>query len=398
MATTSQCLATHMADSASLDTRQVTTDLPTGTLSLSVATGPSVFAVCDIAARANPKRGFLIVSKVLGRHIPARPAQMRAIMAELAGSLPGDLPAPVVFLGMAETATALGQGVFAAYQAARSASQAIYLQTARQTVAGATLFASFEEGHSHATTHLVQIDDAKLHAVAAAARSLVIIDDECSTGNTFIAAAAALAARMPHLKRFATCSITDWSGGSYLDAMSRPATRHAVLTGSMAWAANPRAATPQLSPRSNAAGKAPPCGMGSRSGLWRPEAAIRAAMTARPGERILVLGDGEHSYEALLIAEECERQGAICAVQSITRTPALLGHAMQTRSTFSDAYGSGAPVYLYNMVAHRPERIIIAAEIAANQHGDALRAQAELGVDIPVELVVCSYPAKAGPC
>ncbi len=30
------------------------------------------------AARANPKRPFLFVSRVLGRHVPVRPSQMRA--------------------------------------------------------------------------------------------------------------------------------------------------------------------------------------------------------------------------------------------------------------------------------------------------------------------------------
>src|SRR3546814_5484099 len=72
-------------------------------------------AFCDFAARANPKRGFLIVSKVLGRHLPASPNAIRGAMDELGQKLPADLPGPIVFLGMAETATALGQGVFAAY-------------------------------------------------------------------------------------------------------------------------------------------------------------------------------------------------------------------------------------------------------------------------------------------
>src|SRR3546814_16273651 len=82
----------------------------------------------------------------------------------------------------------------------------------------------------------------------------------------------------------------------------------------------------------------------------------------KPSERILVLGEGEHSYEALLVAEEIERKGGVAAVQCITRSPALLGFAMETKSTFSDSSGSGAPCFLYNILRHEPDRTLIVAE------------------------------------
>src|SRR3546814_12207649 len=82
-------------------------ELSTGTLELVIEHAAELDAFCDFAARANPKRGFLIVSKVLGRHLPASPNAMRGAMDELGQKLPADLPGPIVFLGMAETATAL---------------------------------------------------------------------------------------------------------------------------------------------------------------------------------------------------------------------------------------------------------------------------------------------------
>ncbi|CAK9885520.1 MAG: hypothetical protein XXXJIFNMEKO3_01920 [Candidatus Erwinia impunctatus] len=42
----------------------------------------------DIAERRNPKRAFLFVSKVLGRHIPVKPAVMREVYQQLAGQFP----------------------------------------------------------------------------------------------------------------------------------------------------------------------------------------------------------------------------------------------------------------------------------------------------------------------
>src|SRR3546814_19576918 len=75
----------------------------------------------------------------------------------------------------------------------------------RQIVDGAELIASFEEGHSHATTHLIQVEDLALEDTVRAARSLVIVDDECSTGNTYVAVANAMLETMPNLELIATC-------------------------------------------------------------------------------------------------------------------------------------------------------------------------------------------------
>lgn len=377
--------------------------LPTGVLTLLVDQpdgngADNLAALCDFAARANPKRGFLIVSKVLGRHLPARPKQIRAVMRQLAEALPADLPQPIVFLGMAETATALGQGVFAAYQALHPAAEVVYLQSARQTVAYANVIARFEEGHSHATSHLVQVRDPSLQALASRGRSLVVIDDECSTGNTFVAAAQAMAEAMPALERVETCCITDWSTGKYLSAMPVPAAGRSVLSGELSWKAHAHVVPPALSAGSNGTGGAPVNGMSSRCGLRRPEAAIRSRVFVERGERVLVLGDGEHSYEALLIAEEIEAQGGIAAVQSITRTPALLGQAIKTCSEFVNADGSGSQAFLYNILAHDPQRIVIAAEHRGRQAQDACQAVEALGATCKVQLVACDYKPENGSC
>lgn len=372
-------------------------ELPTGRLDLQVHDGPPVDALCAFAARANPKRGFLVVSRILGRHIPARPAEMRGAMDALAAKISATLPQPILFVGMAETATALGKGIFAGFRALHPRLDALYLQTSRQHVDGARLFCSFEEGHSHATTHLVQLRDAGVEAVVRRARSLVIVDDECSTGGTFVAAATALAEAMPALERIETCCITDWSDGAYLPRMPRPTQGHALLSGAMTWQAGASVHRATLAAATNNRGSAPPQGMQSRLGLRDPEAAIRGPITVRTGERVLLLGDGEHSYEALRAAEEIEAQGGIAAVQCITRTPALLGGAMASVSSFHDSYGSEAPCFLYNILGHRPDRIIILGEVEAGQRADAEAALRELGAAVPVEFLLCAYARPDGP-
>ena len=90
---------------------RITTLYPAGTLILDVNSGLSKpVNLIGFAARVNAKRAFLFMSKVLGKHYPARPSRMHEVHQQLAQQL-NDLKGPVVFIGMAETATGLGQGV-----------------------------------------------------------------------------------------------------------------------------------------------------------------------------------------------------------------------------------------------------------------------------------------------
>ncbi len=369
----------------------ITVEIPTGRLTLRAQDEEEISALCDVAARANPKRGFLIVSRVLGRHLPTRPEVMRRTMDELGAMVSDDAPGPIVFLGMAETATALGQGAFAAYRRRRPDARCAYLQTSRQRVRGAQTIATFEEGHSHATTHLVQVMGAAVASVVRSARTLVIIDDECSTGRTFIACAEAMLPAMPLLTRVETCCITDWSDGGHVTDMPVETRSHSVLDGAMEWTPGRTAAPTALPAGSNRPGTAPDAGMRSRTGVTEPERARRERIEVRVGERILVLGEGEHSYEALLLAEELEAAGAIAAVQCITRSPALPGGAMRSVSRFTDTYGSGVPCFLYNLLGHAPDRVVVVSEVAGDQIAEARAALAELGADLPVERLECRY-------
>ena len=96
------------------------------------------------AERRNPKRAFLFVSKVLGRHIPVRPSIMNASFHSLAAQIPEDLPGPVLVIGMAETAVGLGAGVHRAFSATRP--DTVYMVSTRHPT-GNELFARFEEEH-----------------------------------------------------------------------------------------------------------------------------------------------------------------------------------------------------------------------------------------------------------
>jgi hypothetical protein len=133
--------------------------------------------------------------------------------------------------------------------------------------------------------------------------------------------------------------------------------------------------------------------MRSRGGIVA-ENAQRTFAQAREGERVLVLGDGEHSYEALRIAEEVEAQGGIAAVQCITRSPAPRSCHGQCRAFRGCLWFRRALLSLQHS-GHEPDRIIIAAEIASNQARMASEALNRLGSSIPVELFECHYGEEA---
>ncbi|SUJ10842.1 phosphoribosyltransferase domain-containing protein [Shewanella morhuae] len=86
--------------------------LSTGELTVVSSHSTPLEQFFEIAERRNPKRAFLFVSKMLGRHIPIKPSVMRSSYQSIAAMLPIDLPGPVLFIGMAETAVGLAAGVY----------------------------------------------------------------------------------------------------------------------------------------------------------------------------------------------------------------------------------------------------------------------------------------------
>lgn len=84
-----------------------------------------------------------------------------------------------------ETAVGLGEGVFEAWLRASPNGKALFLHSSRYRVERVPFF-EFEESHSHAPRQFLHLSDAA-SALFPTARSLVLIDDEASTGNTFAA-------------------------------------------------------------------------------------------------------------------------------------------------------------------------------------------------------------------
>ncbi|MEU1281929.1 phosphoribosyltransferase [Streptomyces sp. NPDC005805] len=161
-----------------------------------------------LALRRNPKRAHLLVSNVLGKHVPQSPAVVRGAGQEL-GARVRDLLGPAeaaraVVLGYAETATGLGHAV------ADGIGAVPYLHSTRRPVDGVAPAGGFEEAHSHATSHLLLPEDPDL---LAGPGPLVIVDDEFSTGNTVLNTVRDLHARFPR-DRYVIVALVDMRGAA----------------------------------------------------------------------------------------------------------------------------------------------------------------------------------------
>ncbi|MFF8937466.1 phosphoribosyltransferase [Streptomyces paradoxus] len=172
-------------------------------LGVELAGDDRLTGLLGLALRRNPKRAHLLVSNVLGKHVPQSPSVVYGYGVELGRrvrDLLGDDEARrAVVLGYAETATGLGHSV------ADGLGLAPYLHSTRRPVAGVAPAGGFEEAHSHATSHLLLPEDP---ALLTGDGPLVLVDDEFSTGNTVLNTVRDLHGRYPR-RRYVVVALVD---------------------------------------------------------------------------------------------------------------------------------------------------------------------------------------------
>ncbi|MFE9455674.1 phosphoribosyltransferase [Streptomyces californicus] len=175
-------------------------------LGVALEGGDELRDLLGLALRRNPKRAHLLVSNVLGKHVPQLPSVVHGAGYELGESVrallgPQEARRAVV-IGYAETATGLGHAV------ADGLRDAPYLHSTRRPVAGVAPAGGFEESHSHATSHLLLPEDRDLLAGGGPSSTLVLVDDEFSTGNTVLNTVRALHALHPR-ERYVIVALVD---------------------------------------------------------------------------------------------------------------------------------------------------------------------------------------------
>jgi Phosphoribosyl transferase/TRSP domain C terminus to PRTase_2 len=358
---------------------EVSFDLPSGRLNLRVEPGSRDWsALLDLAVRQNPKRGFLFVSKVLGKHIPVSPRIVRETHTALAAGLPNDLRKNTLCIGLAETATALGEGVFDAYHAISNRDDLHFRHTTRYKIHGQAGDLIFQEPHSHATEHRL-FGIRELEAVC----DVVLIDDEISTGTTLLNLSAALKSELPNLERVILVCLTDWSLGDNQDQsrfaeLGLRVERTSLLRGAFNFQSNPNWKTssiPNVLPNPNNAGETLPL-RSARNGASgfdekRLTDHLSHFVSSLPEHaRILVLGMGEYQYAPFKFAQLLEEKRADLEVKfsATTRSPIEPGLAITHKLEFTDHCGDGIPNYVYNVDPEIFDAILVCFEGDCQPH------------------------------
>ena len=343
-----------------------------------------------LAVRRNPRRVHLVVSTVLAKHVPVSPAVARrhgSDLGDLVEDALGGARAELV-LGYAETATGLGHLV-----ADRLGATVVH--STRRPGWSAL---SFEEEHSHATTHRLQPRDPDL---LRGTGPLVLVDDELTTGRTILNTVRelhAISARPAYVVA-ALVDLRPDEARAHADEVAAELgtsiTFVALLEGEVrtthepdadvraAVAAEPDLALPGPERASEAATSYSwPAGVpdGGRHGLGPDDAdgfeTAVSELGAEVGDlvagatRVHVLGTEELMYLPHRIAEDLEatRPALEVTVSSTTRSPVVVrddpAYAVRHGITFPahDGADDGKPRFAYNLEPGRFDAIVLVVD------------------------------------
>ena len=152
----------------------------------------------------NSKRNYLLVNSCQGKHVPVDPEKISYLFGMLAGELKKSVDTEkVLFIGFAETATAVAASVAAHYK------NCPFVHTTREKFDDRNPAAVFSEEHSHATEQILYCDD--WDKIIKGIRHIVFIDDEVTTGKTVLNFIEALKRYddLPFGIKYTVCSIVN---------------------------------------------------------------------------------------------------------------------------------------------------------------------------------------------
>ncbi len=141
----------------------------------------------------NPKRNFIIINKFQSKHFPSDPKETINKFSALGKSVKKYVSASdgekCLVIGFAETAVAVG-----AFIARELGEKCLFLSTTREKIPSHFPALKFEEAHSHAAEHWLCLAKSELFSHL---KTVVIADDEFTTGKTAVNLAKALRNYLP---------------------------------------------------------------------------------------------------------------------------------------------------------------------------------------------------------
>lgn len=338
-------------------------NIPTGKLTLNIKYGnPDDFF--RVEARHNPKRGFLFVSKVLGKHIAVESNKMENVYQSLAEKSINsiDKNKKTLVIGMAETATLLGFGVYKKLNKLFDDKSLIdYIQSTRYPADNAL---PFEEAHSHAPSQFIHLTNSDIY------EQVILIDDELSTGNTFVGFEKILFENMKNLKKIVWVCLTDFRKEGIKQSQKNINDVISLLSGEweFEWSDRPKS-LPSTCENINSVRYSDICSLGrynmiSNHNLSIPDNVIEQIKTISPKGNILIVGSGEFMPLPYVLLEYIKENFPVNNVyfQATTRSPAL----MKGLSWECDHYKEGVKQYIYNYDYDKYDKVILCVETEEN--------------------------------
>jgi hypothetical protein len=294
-----------------------------------------------------------------------------------------------LWIGMAETATGLGYGVFEA-ASLEGVQNALFIQTTRYHLSEIARL-EFEEAHSHATDFFLYYPgrpDYRKQFLNA--ETLVLIDDEISTGKTFLRLIKAYQAVNPSVRKVFIVSLVNFAhpdDRASLESQAGVAVEWICFRQGLLRFEDSQNTTIDnitVNVTGNGSCKKHLLAWPGRLGMDAPIALetnvveqlmrfisnnvetqnIASLHTNNENDMrpILVLGTGECNAPAYLLGRELERKGFKVKVQSTTRSPIHQGNDIVLACQFEDNYEDGIANFIYNLNLNDYREIILCHE------------------------------------
>jgi hypothetical protein len=242
----------------------------------------------------------------------------------------------------------------------------------------------FEEAHSHATDFFLyypeQLDYRKQFLNA---ETLVLIDDEISTGKTFLRLIKAYQVVNPTVRKVFIVSLVNFAhpdDRAALESQAGVAVEWVCFRqGLLYFEDSQNAAIDSITVNvsGNGACKKHLLAWPGRLGMAAPigldgdivEQLVQSGFNSESNDirPILVLGTGECNAPAYLLGRALEAKGFKVKVQSTTRSPIHQGNDIRLVCQFEDNYEDGIPNFIYNLNPNDYRDIILCHETPLNK-------------------------------
>jgi hypothetical protein len=329
----------------------------------------------DFGSRINKKRGFLFVSKVLGKHLPVKPSIMQDNFRNLANLILKYELRNSVFIGFAETATALGHGVFEEHQKfSNNTNNNFYIHTTRYDTTSSELknesqnikIIEFLEEHSHAPSHILyEPNDKKLKNIFQNSENIILIDDEITTGKTTKNIILELKKVLPKSKNYIAVSILNWMNESkksqiieeFKNDLDLNLSFLALFNGDFSFISKDfkveKKIISEQNQKINDINKLIPSNFGRYgvSDLFKiNKTHINFDLNFSKNQNILVLGTGEFMYLPYLFSNFLETNFDINVLfHATTRSPVNVDISINSKLEFKDNYFENIDNFVYNL-------------------------------------------------